>query len=99
MKDVFGMSRSYRRLISKTTTARSEKWDKQNANRKIRHANRILADADFGESDTNYLGKRHIEVYDFAGDGKLHWDEEWVRERGSGVYMSKAAGIRKRMSK
>lgn len=93
------MSRSYRRLISKTTTARSEKRDKQNANRKIRHANRVLAEADTGESDMNYRGKRHIEVYNFAGDGKLRWDEEWLREHGSGVYMSRAAGTRKRMSK
>lgn len=72
------MSRSYRRCFHKLAAgaeARGEKSDKQHSNRKIRRANKKrtakAAAIEDNEPTRPFMTKRHIEVYNFAGDGKV----------------------------
>lgn len=68
------MSQSYRKLYCKLACAgenRSEKVDKQRSNRVIRRANKIKLRT---EEEPEFRGKRSIEVYNFAGDGKTEVD-------------------------
>lgn len=79
MKKGLGMSRSRRKNpVTGFTTADSEKWDKRQANRRLRQTNkRILAKG--GEV---FARKREVSnVWLFGKDGKQWLDDEVIEEQ------------------
>ena len=70
------MSRSRKKTpVCATTNAKSEKEDKQRANRKDRRVNKVILQTT--EDGENLLDKTTISnVYDFAKDGKIRTDSD-----------------------
>ena len=70
------MSRSRKYTpIHATTNAKSEKEDKQRANRKDRRVNKVILQTT--EDEEKLLEKRATSnVYDFAKDGKIRTDSD-----------------------
>ncbi len=68
------MSRSRKKTpVCATTNAKSEKEDKQRANRKDRRVNKVILQVTEDE-DTLIDKKTTSNVYDFAKDGKMRTD-------------------------
>ena len=70
------MSRSKKKTpVCGITSAKSEKEDKQRANRKDRRVNKVILQTT--EDEENLLDKRVTSnVYDFAKDGKIRTDSD-----------------------
>ena len=69
------VSRSKKKnAITGITTATSEKFDKQNTNRRMRRKAKVLLENE--EYDAIPIDTKEIEdVWCFAKDGKVRWDE------------------------
>jgi len=73
------MARSYRRTkLFGNICARSEKWDKRQANRKLRHLVRLhFKAAEIPE--VLPIMREVANIWSFAKDGKSYWD--WATPR------------------